>query len=455
MLNGNEGADWLQGGAGNDTLLGGHADDILWGDVGDDRLFGNHGADHLTGNQGNDRLIGGNGNDSLDGGLGNDVLVGGKGVDEVILSYDTARTDLVLNAQDNLRWRFDSTTGSWVSGTSAGHNHLRFWADRDGDGIASAADEFDYVSSAEKFTIQTGSGDDVITGGVQDDQLSAGQGNDILDGGDGIDLAVFVYDQAQNNIRFDLDGAMAHWPTPKQWRFDETTDSWVSGSSDAVSYRRLWSDENGNGLRDEGDQIDYFTSIERVSLETGSGHDRLIGGAYDDVLIGGAGKDDLYGLGGDDSLVGGKGQDVLVGGDGDDRLEGGGGKDSLYGDRGDDVLIGGDGDDYLFDGDGDDIMTGGAGADKFFVWQNVSHRPFDFETNIITDFNSEEGDRLVFDTASGTETSISALNLSIRGPFEDVTWVTNFVGNTIYASLVGVNFRDVTEDTFDQYFEVI
>jgi len=53
-----------------------------------------------------------------------------------------------------------------------------------------------------------------------------------------------------------------------------------------------------------------------------------------------------------------------------------------------------------------DNLTGGAGADKFFVWQNVGHRPFDFETNIITDFNLEEGDRLLFDTASGDETSL-------------------------------------------------
>jgi len=42
-----------------------------------------------------------------------------------------------------------------------------------------------------------------------------------------------------------------------------------------------------------------------------------------------------------------------------------------------------------------------------------------------------------------------------QGPFDDVTWVTNLVGNNMHASLEGVNFRDVTDWTFDQYFEVI
>jgi len=123
--------------------------------------------------------------------------------------------------------------------------------------------------------------------------------------------------------------------------------------------------------------------------------------------------------------------------------------------KGDDYIEGGEGNDIITGKAGNDNITGGEGADKFFVWQNISNRQFDFETNIITDFNSEEGDRLVFDTAFGHETSLSASNLSIRGPFDDVTWVTNLVGNNIYASLEGVNFRDVTNWTFDQYFEVI
>lgn len=88
--------------------------------------------------------------------------------------------------------------------------------------------------------------------------------------------------------------------------------------------------------------------------------------------------------------------------------------DNLTGARGDDYIEGGEGNDIITGKAGNDNMTGGEGADKFFVWQNVSHRPFD-----------------------------------------DVTWVTNLVGNNIYASLEGVNFRDVTDWTFDQYFEVI
>ena len=168
-------------------------------------------------------------------------------------------------------------------------------------------------------------------------------------------------------------------------------------------------------------------------------------------------RDSIFAIGTDrdDNLTGARGDDYIEGGEGNDIIIGKAGNDALYGDEGIDRIKGENGNDEIGGGSGDGHLTGGEGADKFFVWQNVSHRPFDFETNIITDFNSEEGDRLVFDTASGHETSLSALNLSIRGPFDDVTWVTNLVGNNIYASLEGVNFRDVTDWTFDQYFEVI
>lgn len=460
LLNGNEGADWLQGGQGHDTLLGGKADDILWGDDGNDRLDGGSGADVLTGDQGNDRLNGGSGDDRLDGGSGNDILDGGKGSDQAVLVYESAHTDLVLNVQDSLRWRLDSNTGNWVSGTTDEFTHLRFWVDRDGDGVVSDADEVDYVTSAETFVLHSGSGDDIITAGRHDDQLAGGQGNDLLDGGDGVDTAHFNYENAQNDILFNPDGGVFYKPVSVGWRYDEEEEAWVSGTADSFTHHRFWSDENGNGIEDAGDQIDYFTSIEKLVIQAGNGNDVISGYGFADTLMGGGGADDLFGLDGDDHLDGGKGQDILDGGKGDDVLYGGKGRDSLYGQAGRDILNGGDGDDFLFDGDGNDIMTGGAGADKFWLWQNISHTPFDLERNIITDFNSEEGDRLVFDTASGNENSLADLRLSIRGGIdregnENVAWISNIVGNHIYASLEGVDYRDITESTFDLYFEVV
>lgn len=204
-------------------------------------------------------------------------------------------------------------------------------------------------------------------------------------------------------------------------------------------------------------------------IEGLGGNDMITGKAGDDFLYGDDGDDRIAGNNGDDEIGGGEGDDHLTGGAGDDWLEGDAGDDLLNGNegadwlqggQGHDTLLGGKADDILWGDDGNDRLAGGAGADKFWLWQNISHTPFDLERNIITDFNSEEGDRLVFDTASGNENSLADLRLSIRGGIdregnENVAWISNIVGNHIYASLEGVDYRDITESTFDLYFEVV
>lgn len=455
ILNGANGHDVLYGNAGDDRIRGYKGDDEIEGGRGDDVIIGNKGEDWLIGDAGNDRLDGGNGDDVLNGGKGNDVLDGGTGLDMAVLDYAGSTAGLTLNADPDRFWRFDVETGTWLSGTGDDFTYLRFWADVDGDGVLSTGDELDYVSSVEAFHIRSGSGHDHLTGGKGNDILDAGQGNDIIDGGDGVDTAHFNYENAQNDILLNPEGAIFYKPASDGWRYDEDSASWVSGTADDFTYHRIWSDVNGNGLVDAGDEVDYFTSVEKLILQAGDGNDVISGNNYADILKGGNGADDLFGQGGDDHLEGGRGQDILVGGDGDDLLYGGKGHDSLYGDAGRDHLDGGDGNDLLFDGDGSDIMTGGAGADKFHLWLNISNTPFDLERNIITDFNSAEGDRLVFDTAAGTETSLAGLGLQIRGGPDDVAWITNYVGNHIYAELSGVDYRDIIAEPFEAYFEVI
>ena len=48
-------------------------------------------------------------------------------------------------------------------------------------------------------------------------------------------------------------------------------EAWVSGTGDSFTHHRFWSDENGNGIEDAGDQIDYFTSIEKLVIQAGNG----------------------------------------------------------------------------------------------------------------------------------------------------------------------------------------
>jgi Ca2+-binding RTX toxin-like protein len=131
-------------------------------------------------------------------------------------------------------------------------------------------------------------------------------------------------------------------------------------------------------------------------LSGGKGDDTLVvQGAQRSIISGGDGDDDLYLLG--DSL-----QVTLDGGSGDDRI---------FGTNQTETIIGGSGDDLLFSNGGADELTGGSGSDIFVLDMDkgvdlgVISQMSDFEkalisgkTNLdiahITDFNAMEGDSI-------------------------------------------------------------
>ena len=259
-------------------------------------------------------------------------------------------------------------------------------------------------------------GDDVLYGSGGIDVINGSHGNDVLYGGDGND-----------NLR----GGHFH--------------SWerLDGRDDDVLYGEGGDDfMRGEGGSDrlyggKGDDLLYGGSND-LTYTTGDSDDYLKGGEGDDALYGGAGNDNLYGGAGDESgegtitkpggtvvsykkgLFGGAGNDNLYGGEGRDYLDGGAGNDNLYGgtgvdtlnggtgdDRldggsGNDVLSGGAGDDRLAGGSGADTLTGGAGADTFVFGEEgivntpVATRDRGPETDTVTDFSQDEGDRLDF-----------------------------------------------------------
>lgn len=133
---------------------------------------------------------------------------------------------------------------------------------------------------------------------------------------------------------------------------------------------------------DDGAQVSYLASTERVAVNLGTGNgalglaendvfhsvsgvvgtrfeDYLKGGEDDDRFMGDRSDDKLFGEGGDDILFGGGGADILRGGTGGDRLFGGGGSDRLFGGASDDILTGGLGNDlFVFDlGSGRDAIS--------------------------------------------------------------------------------------------------
>ena len=101
-------------------------------------------------------------------------------------------------------------------------------------------------------------------------------------------------------------------------------------------------------------------------LQGGAANDSLEGGDGDDNLRGGDGSDTLDGNAGDDNLRGDDGNDILSGNEGNDNLQGGRGNDTLFGDSGVDQLFGESGDDTLHGGNDNDILSGGVGADMVF-----------------------------------------------------------------------------------------
>ena len=137
-----------------------------------------------------------------------------------------------------------------------------------------------------------------------------------------------------------------------------------------------------------------------------SGDDKLIGGYRDDSLNGDSGDDLLNGGYHDDSLNGDSGDDLLNGGYHDDSLNGDSGDDLLLGGNHDDVLDGGSGNDTLNGGIGEDTLTGGDGSDRF-IFNSLD------SLDTITDFDSSQGDRIVFDTAATGVANVSDLTVSV------------------------------------------
>ncbi len=192
----------------------------------------------------------------------------------------------------------------------------------------------------------------------------------------------------------------------------------------------------------------------------GSGQDYLLGSHIRDRLHGDSGADEIRGRGGSDLLYGGSGNDKLYGGNKDDALyggtnndylNGGHGADFLYGGHGNDTLTGGSGDDNLKGGDGNDKLTGGSGADKFFMTNNANDS-INFGNDIITDFDPDEGDLIIFDRdAFGNTQNEAFWNLAV--------WVGNFsiqdgddvviLGNNQSIRIENFDLEDVNAGIFD------
>jgi Ca2+-binding RTX toxin-like protein len=205
------------------------------------------------------------------------------------------------------------------------------------------------------------------------------------------------------------------------------------------------------------------------SLSGLGGADILIGGDGNDTLNGGAGNDTMIGSLGDDyyfvntlldvvtenfnegidtisasvnytlgsnqefliltgtNPINGNGNELnntIIGNGNDNRLRGLAGNDSLLGGNGNDTLIGGRGADSLTGGNGVDSLIGGLGADSFVFNTNVVFNVTNIAVDVISDFTTSQGDKIVLDQTTFTNVT------NINTQFTVVTGAGND-GNTL------------------------
>jgi Ca2+-binding RTX toxin-like protein len=344
------------GGDGNDTMYGGTSSYLMRGGRGNDSIIGGETAELLSGEEGHDIVYGNGGDDDMGGSLrergGNDQYFGGDGND-------------------------------WI---------------------------------------ETGTGDDTLDGGV---------GNDSLGGGDGLDVAR-IHD-ASSNIIVRL---VASLPSPPA-NWGSATDGLRVTSADGVDF--VASDVETFQFNDTTLTYAQVAAlvVSDLTLTGTTGDNQLAGGAGNDTLNGGEGSDTLNGGDGEDVIIGGDGndsisagatsadlRDVVFAGAGNDSIDGGYGNDELRGDAGNDSISGGFGADIVIGGSGNDTLTGGSFGDEIhggdgidfvnggFGYDRVTGGAgadtfyhlgiFDHGSDWIQDYDSAEGDVLMFGNASAS-----------------------------------------------------
>jgi Ca2+-binding RTX toxin-like protein len=357
-MNSGSGNDRVNGGGGNDEILGGDGNDSINGGNGDDILYGGQFFNFGVTVDGNDTIRGDNGNDEINGGSGNNVIDGGAGIDSVILDLATNSTNLSINlTTGNFNVGGNTVTsierfGNLGEGltTGSGNDIVIGGAYRDsirtgaGNDSVTAAEGADNVSAGGgNDTINGGRGRDAIYGDIGNDSINGDSGDDFLQGGDGNDVIIGVngkdrIDGGTGNDR--LDGGAGN----------DTFDLAVGGGVDTV-IGGLGIDLVSGSLTTLTTAINLnistgifalagsnFTSIEQLSLLSGSGKDSITGGIYVDFISGGAGNDTINGGGGSDRLNGEAGNDRIDGGSGSDTISAGIGIDTIIGGAGIDAV---------------------------------------------------------------------------------------------------------------------
>lgn len=285
------------------------------------------------------------------------------------------------------------------------------------------------------------SGNDTLLGKGGNDQLFGGDGNDTLTGGDGNDQ---MFGQAGDDRMI--------------WNPGDDTDLFEGGTgNDTAEVNGGNGAENftitPNGARVRFDRVDPAP----FSIDIGTTENLVINAnGGDDIITASNGLSTLIKL----TIDGGTGNDRITGGDGNDTLRGGDGKDVINGGRGNDTALLGTGDDTFVwnPGDGSDTVEGQDGfdtmqfnganiAEKIDISANGSRVRFTRDVASVTmDTNGVE--RIAFNSLGGADT-ITVNDLTGTGVTQvalDLGGNDNAADTVVLNATSGNDVITVTED---------
>lgn len=322
---------------------------ILAGD-GDDVVDGTFAPDQgvlVTLGSGTDAFYGGSDDDYVyltypDPGTGPDGIQGGGGSDS--LYVETGPGAAVL---DNARGRLSSA--GELRATWSGLEE--FWlqpelTDRDLTVVGSDIDEqfFDESAGPTKVDVDLGGGDDTWA------SRQAPQDTSRLDGGAGRDLVYLA--SGLSDLDLDLRDGLLTVGTANA--YEVAADNFED--ADLFARRVRLNGTNGPndlGFRACNGNVRGRSGDDRVKRQYEGIFDVFDTNCRERLTInGGSGDDKLSGTGGNDKILGGNGRDRLNGRRGSDRLIGGPGHDHLRGQNQGDTLLGGRGNDFADGGKG-------------------------------------------------------------------------------------------------------
>lgn len=354
-MNGTSGDDWLYGSSGADTFVGGAGDDQIYCSALPDSAHDTVSYRSSTAGIAVEFYTEHNDGNVTSDGLGGvdliryvDALWGSDYADALTLTFGEFGEFKLYAGDDDV---YLASGGVDTLDGGSGTDTLRFaWSISDaalGTGGAvnvnlatgSAKDAFGRSMKIVAFENVKGTDyGDTLTGNNSDNTLTGHAGNDTLSGGGGTDTAVYSGSRSSYTITANGDGT--------------TTVSGTDGTDTLTGIETL-----------------QFDGGETVTLATDSG---------------------TPDAGGDSGASAG----TVTGTDGNNKLTGTADNDTIEGLAGNDQISGGAGDDIIVGGAGVDKLTGGGGADAFVFDYLASGN-----ADKILDFDLDEGDSLVFDTA--------------------------------------------------------